>query len=207
MKRICIVCILALVLTGCKAVQEIRPDTIVDIPLNPTRPAAETAPEESEPAAQTPTRLPAPEVPTIPETVPEETAAPTMPQRHDTGGLDRAVAEAVNAARQANGLPPLTPDARLDVIASLRAAEAAEFWGGVRPDGSAGTTALDEFGYSYTIAAETLYAGIGGAEAAVSQWMGLSHTRQRLLMDADAIGVGVCTVPDGRVFVAVLIVG
>lgn len=66
MKKIWIAIVLALVLTGCKAQQDIRLDTIVDIPLHPTQPVVETVPQEEE------TTIPATEVSTEPETVPTE---------------------------------------------------------------------------------------------------------------------------------------
>ena len=49
MKKIILI-LLVLMLAGCKAVPEIRPDTIVDIPLEPTQ--AETVLEETTEATE-----------------------------------------------------------------------------------------------------------------------------------------------------------
>ena len=197
--------VLALLLAGCKTVVEIRPDTIVDIPLNPTQPAEERAPEETEPMTESPTRPPAPEIPTAPETVPPESALPA--QGAVASDLDRAVADAINAFRRENGLPTLTLDPRLCAIASVRAGEIAVFWSDSRPGGADGITVLDEYGYSYDTAAEVLYFGAGRAEDALDQWLATAHGREGLTLDAAALGVGVCAAPDGLVYVAALIAG
>lgn len=199
--------ILALLLAGCKSVGEIRPDTIVDIPLKPTQSADDTVTEETETITEKPTRLPAPELPTAPETIPQEAVVPTPPKVSDYAGLDRAVADAVNAFRRENGLPQLTLDARLCTIASVRAGEIAVFWSDSRPGGAAGITVLDDYGYSYAHAAEVLYFGAGRAEDALDRWLATAHGREGLTMDAAAIGVGVCAAPDGLVYVAALIAG
>ena len=235
MKRIWMIALLALMLTGCKTIQEIKPDTIVDIPLHPTQPvteAGETAaqeategtvappetelPTETEPAAQTqdsgkpsggrkPDQEPA-------GTLPPATQPPTVPPSCDPGGytpgsLDRAAAEAVNARRQAAELPPLRLDAGLCGLASVRAREIAVLWSNTRPGGGAGTSVLDEYGYGYAAAAENLYFGTGTAEDIVGKWMQADTTKARILMEASAIGVGSYTAPDGLTYVAALIVG
>lgn len=213
MKKICIAFVLALLLTGCKAVHEIRPDTIVDIPLNPTQPITQPVAETTQPPTDAPTRPPAPEVPTdTGEPTPGAAITPTMPQSYDPGGyvpgsLDRAVAEAVNAARQEAGLTPLTLDTRLCAIASVRAWECATLLSGIRPDGSAGISVLDEYGYSHVRAGEILYFGAGTAEAMVSRWMRLEDTKEWILTEAAVIGVGSHTAPDGITYVAALVVG
>ena len=69
MKKIILI-LLVLMLTGCRAAPEIRPDTIVDIPLDPTQ--AETIVEETTEATE-PTEV---EETTAPETQPP-TEAPT----------------------------------------------------------------------------------------------------------------------------------
>lgn len=70
MKQTWTLLLLALVLTGCKTVAEIKPDTIVDIPLRPTQAQTEpptemtAAPTETEPTgAEPPTEAPA-QIPT-----------------------------------------------------------------------------------------------------------------------------------------------
>lgn len=66
MKKTWIAIFLALMLAGCKVQQEIKLDTIVDIPLNPTEEATETLTEAQ------------PTTDTVPdETIPQETDSPT----------------------------------------------------------------------------------------------------------------------------------
>lgn len=70
---------LALLLTGCKVQQEIRLDTIVDIPLHPTEPVADTSAVETETAESMTEETTQPE--TIPEQKPTEDSGKT-----ETGG-------------------------------------------------------------------------------------------------------------------------
>ena len=69
MKKIIAVVLLALILAGCRTVPEFRPDTIVDIPLEPTQSETQVtetvteAPTETEPVTEAPTE-PATEKPT-----------------------------------------------------------------------------------------------------------------------------------------------
>lgn len=79
MKRIWIALVLALLLTGCKVQQEIRLDTIVDIPLHPTEPVADTSAVETETAESMTEETTQPE--TIPEQKPTEDSGKT-----ETGG-------------------------------------------------------------------------------------------------------------------------
>lgn len=260
MRKIWIVLLLALILTGCKVRQEIKLDTIVDIPLHPTEETAqettpteteapteetipteaptekpqgssstgqtssggkksskgsgskkETDPPETEPVTTPPTERPT-EAPTEPPTQ-APTEAPTQPQAYDPSGyapnsLDRGVADAVNAYRQEAGLPPLTLDTRLCAIASVRAREASRVWSQNRPDGSAGITVLNEYGYGYSCAAQNLYFGTGSAASIVDKWMSADVRKANILMEsATTIGVGNYTAEDGLTYVAALIVG
>lgn len=267
MKKILFIICLALTLAGCKTITDIKPDTIVDIPLRPTEAATEeatqmtTAPAETEPqptgtvppteaVTEAPTEKPATgkptgsnsgggktpgkensgskpaatEPPTQPPTIPPTeppTAAPTQPPTeaptappdydpsgYSPGGLDRAVADAVNAQRRDAGLEELTFDARLCAIASVRAWELAEVWSHTRPDGSDGLTVLSQYGYGYGWAAENLHHGSGGGEKIVERWMRNKTTTRNVLSESAAvIGVGSYTAPDGRTYVAAIFVG
>lgn len=267
MKKILFIICLALILAGCKTITEIKPDTIVDIPLHPTEAVTEeatrmtTAPVETEPrptgtvpptekVTEAPTEKPAngkpagngsgggktpgkgntgskpaaTEPPTQPPTIPPTepptaapteppTEAPTAPPAYDPAGyspsgLDRAVADAVNARRLDAGLAELTFDARLCAIASVRAWELAENWSHTRPDGSDGLTVLSQYGYGYGWAAENLHHGSGGGEKIVERWMRSKGTTRNVLSESAAvIGVGSYTAPDGRTYVAAIFVG
>lgn len=276
MKKIILMTLLALLLTGCKTVAEIKPDTIVDIPLHPTQQETtavtepETVPAETEPqtepetqeptekptekpsggktdsggrnsgkgnisskppsqplATQPPTESPT-EAPTQPPTEPPTqpptepptqppteppTEAPTQPPSYDPSGYaptgrDRAVAEAVNARRQAAGLPALTFDTRLCAIASVRAWEVSRVWNHQRPDGSGGLTVLAEYGYGYAWAAQSLYNGPRSGEQIVEKWMGSDSDSANILSEnARTIGVGSYTASDGRIYTAVIFAG
>lgn len=259
MKKILVILLSVLMLAGCKTIADIRPDTIVDIPMHPTeaetQPATEaqtvpateeqtqpvTEPETeptvpaTKPASQSssssggrkpssgssgkgnsgsknPTKPKATEPPTQPPTEPP-TEAPTAPPAYDPSGYapgsrDRGVADAVNARRQEAGLPPLTLNSRLCAIASVRAWEASRIWSQSRPDGSAGISVLDEYGYGYSNAAQNLYFGGGSAEYIVGQWMNTGERKANILMEsASAIGVGTYQDDDGVVYVAALFVG
>lgn len=74
MKKLWFVLVLVLMLTGCKITQDIRMDTIVDIPLHPTEPVTQASTEETatDPAAET-----ASEIQTIPREAPTEKSGRT----------------------------------------------------------------------------------------------------------------------------------
>lgn len=259
MKRICLILWMVLVLAGCKTIADIKPDTIVDIPLHPTELVTETvteytqiippvealpsqqtdAPTEaatekpckptsgskpsggkgstgSKPTATEPLTQPATEPPTEPPTVPPTeppTEVPTAPPAYDPSGysprgLDYAVADAVNARRQAAGMGSLTFDARLCAIASVRAYELSLEWSHRRPDGSDGLTVLSQYGYGCGWAAENLHNGAGSGERIVERWMSADSTAGNILSEAaSAIGVGSYTTPEGLTFVAAIFAG
>lgn len=67
MKKILPVLLALFLLEGCKIDAEIRPDTIVDIPIDPTEDVTEEITEETEPTTEAPTEEPT-EAPTSPPT-------------------------------------------------------------------------------------------------------------------------------------------
>lgn len=195
MKRLILPLLLVLMLAACRTQVEIRPDTIVDIPLNPTfpnqvtEPAVETAPQSSTEASeetqapeptQPPTEKPAKkplketiaptEKPTQPPTEPPThppTQAPTLPVIRDyvPTALDRAIVEAINTLRAEAGLSPLVPADPLSTVAAIRCSELAIDWKHTRPDGSPFTTALTEAGLDFSSAAELIYGTAGIPDA------------------------------------------
>lgn len=144
-----------------------------------------------------------------------DTEAPTEPpvlaydpSGYSPSGRDRDVAAAVNAQRVEAGLCELSLDSRLCAIASVRAWEASRLWSSTRPDGSGGTTVLNEYGYGYSVAAENLYYGSAGGAGIVSKWMASDSRKANMLLEsAITIGVGSYTTPDGITYVAALMVG
>ena len=103
-------------------------------------------------------------------------------------------------------MDPLTLDARLCAIASVRAREIAEKWSHTRPDGSSGVTVLTEYGYSCAKAVENLYFGTGSGDSIVSKWMSSEQQKFNMLMKAAAMGVGSYTAPDGMAYVVAILV-
>lgn len=79
MRRIWMILLLTLVLTGCRSISDFTPDTIVDIPLHPTEEQTEEATE----TATIPTELPTETEPATEATEPTE--AVTQPPKTDTG--------------------------------------------------------------------------------------------------------------------------
>lgn len=231
MRKIWIIIALTLILTGCKSAFDIKPDTIVDIPLHPTEEATteqtepdtvpeetESLPTETEPpteestkppsSGKTPDAQPPTDPPTEPPTDPPTQPAVYDPSGYVPGSLDRAVADTINTRRQEAGLDTLRFDKRLCAIASVRAREVSTLWSQSRPDGSPGISVLREYGYSYARAGENLYYGAGSAATIVDKWMSAEARRANILMEAaTAIGVGSYTSPDGLTYVSVLIAG
>lgn len=251
MKKIIVVLLMLLMLTGCKTNRQIKLDSIVDIPLHPTQLQTQPSAEATQPlteAAQAPTEAATeaaktpvqhavqsagkdanestakdkdhPKATQPPETEPvtqppaePATEAVTDPPVYDPAGyipgsLDQAVADAVNAQRQAAELPLLRLDSRLCAIASVRAREIAVNWSHTRPDGTEWQTVLTDYGYACSVQAENLYFGTGGAASIVSKWMSSEHHQANLLLaDAASIGVASYKAADGLTYVAALVTG
>ena len=79
MRKLWMILLLALALTGCKSIADIRPDTIVDIPLHPTEVQSEAATEMT----SAPTEQPTETLPVTEATEPSESA--TQPPKTNTG--------------------------------------------------------------------------------------------------------------------------
>jgi uncharacterized protein YkwD len=88
-----------------------------------------------------------------------------------------------NAYRQARGLAPLEPDARLFVAAERLAADLAAHGtiGHVGSDGSLPWTRVDAAGYTRTMVAENVAAGQTDAAQAVRGWIDSPPHRANLL--------------------------
>ncbi len=101
-----------------------------------------------------------------------------------------------NAARAQNGnLPPLTENATLDDIATLRIDDmfAQQYFAHVGPQGESAVTVASSVGYSYLALGENLALGVYAGDAGVvNAWMGSSGHRANILdIHYTQIGVAV----------------
>lgn len=119
----------------------------------------------------------------------------------DTSTYSQAAGEIValvNAQRAAAGLSPLTQLSGVNILAAVRAREAAEFWSHQRPDGRDFDTIFGDNAMSYSHLGENLHAGnyasagSGTASAVVDAFMASPDHRANILRPAfTGIGVGV----------------
>lgn len=173
-----------------------------------TEPAPTEVPVTEVPATEAPATQP----PTEPATEPEETAPPTEapydPSNYTIGSLEYAILDQLNAYRAEAGLPGLSMSTKLCGIAGLRAREIHEVWSHTRPDGRNYTTAMSDYGYGYSIAAENLVyvSGSGDAAAIVAKWMSAANADDILNESFTTAGVGVYR-SGGVTYVANLLVG
>ena len=227
MKRLFLALGLVLLLTGCRNQVTIRPDTIVDIPLNPTMPpwATQPATEEpteaptqkpTEPPTEKPTEKPVKETAaptekaTLPPTEPP-TQAPTLPvmENYQATELDLAIMEAVNAFRAQYGLPPLVVLDPLVEAAALRCSELPLQWKHIRPDGTPFTTALTEVGLEFSCATESILVTAADPHAqAVVDKLAASDTHRPELLEENALYIGAAHLEfDGAAAITILIIG
>lgn len=144
----------------------------------------------------------------------QETAAPeTEPQIYDISGyspgaLEYAVADALNAAREAEGLSALTMDTRLSAIASCRAWEISQVWSHTRPDGRHYSTVLDDYGYSASFVTELLLYTSGENEGAAiaARWLESESHRSAILGGCRLVGIGLYR-SGGTVYICCLLAG
>ena len=218
---------MVLLLTACRTQVEIRPDTIVDIPLNPTittpatQPATERptqAPTEkpTEPATEKPSQKPEKETtkptdkPTHPPTEPP-TQAPTLPVIDDYRAteLDLAIMYAVNDFREQNGLSALTVLTPLVKSAALRCSERPSRWDHTRPDGTSFTTALTDAGLNFSTASETILVTAADPHPqALVDKLAASETHRPDLLAQDARYIGAAHLEfDGATAISILIMG
>lgn len=97
---------------------------------------------------------------------------------------------AINTARLAKGLLPLSAFPALSRAAELRAAELAATFSHTRPNGAAGFSVLDEQDILYTTAAENLAAGYHDGSALVAAFLTSDSHRQNLYGNYRHVGIG-----------------
>lgn len=128
-------------------------------------------------------------------------AAPAPAGRAGTlSEAERALAAAINAARNEAGLPMLTMDSRLSAAAAGHSADLLDH-DACSHEGSDGSTLesrLNAAGVKASAYAETVACGSGSADAAVRQWLDSKVHRPILLGKAyRRLGVGVAVSADG----------
>ena len=168
---------------------------------DPTEP---TEPAETEETVTEPTE--SPQEPTAPEE--------TEPVRYDISGfspgsLEYAMADAINAVREAEGCAPLRFDTRLSAIASCRGYEISSVWSHTRPDGRSYATVLGDYGYGAGTVKELLVYVSGGADGGslVEKWLGSDSHRESLLSSGySAVGIGTYYA-GGMTYICCLLVG
>lgn len=223
MRRIFIVCLVLLMLSGC------RPSTTVILPpenQSPTQPTTEstappttvpvteptTAPTEetTEPVTEPPTTEAVTTAPpaTMPPTTPP---APQKPNVYDIGShqisrLARSILTELNDHRKAEGLPELSINYSLCGLAAIRAYEFAQAPSHTRPDGRDWSTVLEDYGIPGTPIGENLLYGTSGYSAAeiVDVWMN-SPSHRSLVLHRDTWQVGIAIWEQNGLFYAAVL--
>ncbi len=191
-----------------------------------TSPQESTAPTEKPPVTEAPSTEPPQTVPPVtelPETepsVPQPTDKdPSLPDwydpfiydisNHSTGSLEYAILNEINRYRAEYNLNALTLSNKLCSISYIRAYEVSFCWSHTRPDGRPYLSALSDYGYGFSTAAENLLGTSGGSSASsiVSLWMSSdSHKSNILNPNCTTVGIGPYIV-GGNLYVASLFVG
>lgn len=115
--------------------------------------------------------------------------AANQSQSADSSSFSSRVVALCNEQRAAYGLGPLTEDATLDSLASVRANEIVGTFDHTRPDGSSCFSVLN--GVNYMAAGENIASGQTSPEEVVNAWMNSEGHRANILSaDFNKIGVG-----------------
>lgn len=114
----------------------------------------------------------------------------------DTGSsiYQAEILRLVNEQRAAHNLPALSSSSQLTQAAQQRATELSQRMDAnhLRPDGRSFYTVLDDFGISYTKAAENIARGQQTPAEVVRDWMNSEGHRKNILSsEYDFIGIGI----------------
>ncbi len=115
----------------------------------------------------------------------------------------KAVFEALNAFRVANGLPPLAYSARLQMAADAHVKDLydRDFFAHINPDGENPGQRAVRLGFCHEYVGENIAAGQKTVEAAQTAWENSpSHRENMLQPDYKYVGVGVYKDPTGRMY-------
>ena len=158
---------------------------------------APTTPPTTEPATEPTT------APTVPPTTEPITEPATEPVRHpvydlsnhSVGATEYNLLNAINQKRADQELPPLTLDATLCALGTIRAYECTENFSHVRPDGRPGISVLSDYGYAAADGlSERLHYGSSGLSTGtiIKGWMyNPDFSADILSADYSRIGIGV----------------
>lgn len=114
-----------------------------------------------------------------------------------SGSFEEEVLRLVNIERKSRGLSELTSDDKLDKAAAKRAEETTRHCSHSRPDGRDCFTVFEEFGISYSMAAENIAAGRATPKAVVEGWMNSPGHRANILRSGlKKLGVGYAKADD-----------
>ena len=113
-----------------------------------------------------------------------------------------AAVSAVNAARTAKGLEPLTVDSNLSTAASVRATEMAYSGkvGSTRPNKSSYSTVLTDLGYSVSKPMELTCKGYSDGSSAVGAMKSGAGIDRMTSSEYKKIGVGAAANPEGTIY-------
>lgn len=138
---------------------------------------------------------------------PDGTEPAYDPASYQPGSLEYAILDVLNECRAEAGLSKLTMNRKLCGIAALRAEEAQQIWSHTRPDGRNFTSALADYGYGYSIAAENLaHTMDAAAQAIVAKWMNTDSRNNILNESFTTAGIGIYST-GGMSFVCNILVG
>lgn len=155
------------------------------------------------PATQTPAQeTPAPAKSSAPETsTPVDTGSSDTNTTADAGTLsfEEQVAALVNEQRAANGLSPLTLNAKLSDAARAKSQDMHDnnYFSHTSPTYGSPFAMLTAFGISYSSAGENIAMGYATPEAVMEAWMNSSGHRANIL-NASYTQIGVGYVADGN---------
>jgi uncharacterized protein YkwD len=120
----------------------------------------------------------------------------------------------VNAIREQNGLPPLTPDAALTDVARVRSRDMASkgYFSHDPPDGCNYACIMDNHGVPYAYAGENIawntWPWKDTARIALDMWRNSPpHMANILNCHYERIGVGVARASDGRIYFTTIFEG
>jgi len=190
-------------------------------PATPTRRPAATAtrvpPTSVPPTAPAPTatrisptatRVPPTSVPPTATTAPRPTATPVPPTATAAGcsyslntSFEQQLLNLINQERKKRGIAPLRMDSRLVAAARLHSQDMGckGFFSHTGSDGSSPFDRMQRAGYTFSAAAENIYAGNGSynsPQAAFNGWMNSQGHRENMLNPRYVdVGIGYVNVP------------
>ncbi len=166
----------------------------------PVRPTATLPPTATAaPPTTPPTATPVPPTPTWTPVPPTPTSAACDYSLN--ASFETQLLDLINQERQSNGIAPLSMDSRLLAAARAHSQDMGcnGFFSHTGSDGSSPFDRILAFGYTFSAAAENIYAGSGtynSPTAAFNAWMASDAHRENMLNPAYVdVGIGYVYVP------------